>query len=68
MCASGGLVAAESCMLFPATINVNGLISQATILANTGQIDATRNIQGDRVYIYHGQSDITVYPGMLKDY
>jgi hypothetical protein len=65
MCGFGGLMAATTCMLTPSLVNNAFLISEANSLSATGQIDSTSNIMNDRVYIYHGSKDSTVFPGIL---
>lgn len=62
-CANGGLVSANMCMISPLITNVNNLITQANSLAASGQIDPVSNLNGDRVFIFHGTMDFTVVPG-----
>lgn len=63
LCATGGLVSANMCMISPLITNVNNLINNANSLANSNQIDPVGNIRGDRVFIFHGSMDFTVVPG-----
>ncbi|CAG7821492.1 unnamed protein product, partial [Allacma fusca] len=63
LCGNGGILKAETCMLLPATISVELLISQANALDFTGQIDATFNIRQKPVWVFHGTEDTTVFPG-----
>jgi hypothetical protein len=63
-CAKGNLITAlNACMTLPNQVNVNDLRNQANNYANSGDIDPTSNMRNDRVYIYHGTRDTTVYPG-----
>jgi hypothetical protein len=49
-------------MLLPATINLNALITEITYLTLTLQIDNPSNMNGKRVWVFHGTEDTTVYP------
>jgi len=61
-CGIGGLAAANLCMSNPTSVNVNFLITQVNGLAASNLIDPVANIQGDRVFIFHGTQDSTVLP------
>jgi len=63
MCGFGGVAASLTCMQTPNLVNVPFLIAEANSVAAAGNIDATSNINGDRVFIYHGTNDNVVYPG-----
>ena len=64
MCGFGGLVAATTCMSTPLLVNVPFLISEANSLAAAGNIDPTSNIRDSPVFIFHGQEDTVVFPGI----
>jgi hypothetical protein len=53
-------------MTAPALVNIPFLISEANTLQNSGLIDSTSGISGDRVYIFHGGEDSTVLPGSVQ--
>jgi len=63
MCGFGGIAASLTCMQTPGLVNVPFLIAEANSVANAKNIDPTSNIQGSRVYIYHGSKDSVVLPG-----
>ena len=52
------------CLVLPSTINVTELVVKANALAASGQIDDLGNITNSKVYIYHGQKDISNGPGI----
>jgi len=54
---------ALTCMSSPFLTNVNTLISRTDGYARSGTIDATQNMQTDKVYVFQGTKDTTVYPG-----
>ena len=50
-------------MVTPGVVNVDSLIQATEDFANRGGIDPTINMQNDKVYVFHGTADRTVYPG-----
>ena len=50
-------------MVTPGVVNVDSLIEATEDFANSGDIDPTVNMQNDKVYVFHGTADRTVYPG-----
>ncbi|XP_037051803.1 uncharacterized protein LOC119085492 [Bradysia coprophila] len=46
----------------PTKVNVTFLITQVNLLSAYGLIDPVANIQGDKVFIFDGQKDTTVFP------
>jgi len=66
-CGIGGLTAATTCMATPALVNIPFLISEANTLANSGLIDSTTGVSGDRVYVFHGSEDSVVLPGITQN-
>jgi poly(3-hydroxybutyrate) depolymerase len=62
MCGFGGVLAATTCMSTPLLVNVPFLIQEAENLAATGSIDPISNVQGSRVWVYHGSEDSVVLP------
>ncbi|ELU03047.1 hypothetical protein CAPTEDRAFT_92319 [Capitella teleta] len=62
-CAKGSSVTAiNQCMENPSRVDVPSLIAQANTYASQGRISATVNMQGDRVFIFHGALDTAVLP------
>ncbi|KAK2703898.1 hypothetical protein QYM36_017821, partial [Artemia franciscana] len=51
-------------MATPGVVNVDSLIQATEDFANRGGIDPTINMQNDKVYVFHGTADRTVYPGI----
>ncbi len=66
-CGIGGVGSAIICMKDPTKVNVTFLITQVNQLAAYNLIDPISNIRGDRVFIFQGQTDTTVFPGINKD-
>ena len=52
-----------NCMKTPGNIDVAGIVAATKQGASGGQIDATSNMQNDKVYIFDGRADTTVNPG-----
>jgi poly(3-hydroxybutyrate) depolymerase len=64
-CAQGSSITATGdCMNRPSNINVGQLTTQTTYYASNGDIDATSNMYGSRVYIFAGAVDTVVDPGV----
>ena len=47
----------------PGLVNVTTLVEQTKKYASSGMIDFTRNMTNDRIFVYHGANDTTVFPG-----
>jgi poly(3-hydroxybutyrate) depolymerase len=62
LCAKPGLLTALGCMKTPSLINVDKLIEGTNALAQNNQIDDPANLASERVWIFHGTKDTTVYP------
>jgi len=62
MCGQAGLAASVQCMLTPKLVNINKLIESATAASDAGKIDNVSNINGSKVYVYHGTKDSVVDP------
>ena len=50
-------------MFTPWFVDVDDLIRQAEQYSESGEIDASSNMAGQRVAIWHGLFDFTVNPG-----
>lgn len=61
-CAINGVDSVNTCVMDPTNVNVTYLITIVNRLANYGLIDPVANIRDDKVYIFHGQNDVAVYP------
>jgi len=61
-CAKGGLTAATLCMTNPGGQVTATLIANIDSLASASSIDPTQNLNGDKVFIFHGTKDTTVFP------
>ena len=51
------------CVERPNSVNMDSLYSYANNYEQSNLIDLTSNIQGNRVYIFHGSVDSVVKPG-----
>jgi len=58
--------ALSACMSYPDLIDVGTLVSDAQNYAQDGAIDALSNLADHNVYVFSGQNDKTVYPGVVK--
>jgi hypothetical protein len=64
-CAKGGsLTATQACASNPNGVNIADLITRTNQYANFGNIDATANMRNDRVFIFAGNQDTVVVPGI----
>jgi len=54
-------------MLTPGLQSVAWFISEANLLSLTASIDRVGNIQGSKVYLFHGTEDSVVHPGGGKN-
>lgn len=59
-CAKGTLAGALNCMNSPFLTSVPTLITRTDKYAQSGTIDPTSNMAGDKVYVFHGTRDTTV--------
>ena len=50
-------------MTSPGLQIVSKLVANIDGLASSGKVDATSNLSGDKVFIFHGTKDTTVKPG-----
>lgn len=66
-CGIFGLDSVNICVYDPTKVNVTFLITQVNLLAAYDLIDPVANIQGDKVFIFHGQKDTAVFPGINID-
>ena len=63
-CAKGVLTTATTtCMLNPIMINVGSLVRETQDNAASGVIDPVEDLFNDKVYLFSGTEDRTVYPG-----
>ncbi|KAK7074934.1 hypothetical protein SK128_015272 [Halocaridina rubra] len=62
-CANGLLATALTCMSAPGLTNVDSMISKTENQASSGTIDATANLLGSPVYVFHSPIDSVVLPG-----
>eukprot|EP00002_Diphylleia_rotans_P037723 TRINITY_DN845_c0_g1_i1.p1 TRINITY_DN845_c0_g1~~TRINITY_DN845_c0_g1_i1.p1 ORF type:complete len:349 (-),score=53.10 TRINITY_DN845_c0_g1_i1:332-1378(-) len=71
-CAQNSLTTAvTTCLTSPTSIRVDRLITDTKNFASSGKIDGWQNLADDRVYLFVGTEDKTVYPGVvqkLEDY
>ena len=65
-CAEGSIVNATGrCMASPAGIPTSSLISTTNSWASQGSIDPVSNLQNSKVYLFSGNKDTTVKPGVM---
>jgi len=67
LCGYGGPADAAVCMATPGLQSVPWFIGEANILSSTNQIDKVGNVNGSKVYIFHGSEDSVVHPGAGKN-
>ncbi|XP_072255048.1 poly(3-hydroxybutyrate) depolymerase-like [Pyxicephalus adspersus] len=66
-CASGSMITAtNACMKFPASINVDSLVSKTQSYVTSALIDPVSNLANDKVFIFSGTRDSVVVPGVVK--
>ncbi|CAL8073274.1 unnamed protein product [Orchesella dallaii] len=61
-CAKGGLTYANLCMYSPGTVIVANLAKEINDLASANKIDSVSNLNGNKVFVFHGTKDTTVNP------
>lgn len=64
-CAGLAGMTVSLCMLSPALINTQALISVAKTASGLGTIDNIKNMANDKIFIYNGRSDSVVKHGKL---
>jgi len=62
-CAKGLLYTALYTCMTDFNVNVDSLITKARDYSSSGDIDATANLAGSKVFLWHGTRDNTVKPG-----
>lgn len=63
-CARAGLTGANLCMYSPSGTIVANLIRLINDQSAAGNIDSPTNLNGQKVYVFHGTRDTTVNPSM----
>jgi hypothetical protein len=61
-CSQISLRGGVQCMLFPETINVTRLVNLAKEHERARKIDSLRNIQNQKIFLFHGNIDSVVLP------
>jgi len=62
-----GLAASTMCMLTPNLVDIGLLIAETELLAGAKSIDSPRNVNGSKVYIFHGTKDSVIGQGSGKN-
>mmetsp|Transcript_22184 Transcript_22184/g.48510 ORF Transcript_22184/g.48510 Transcript_22184/m.48510 type:complete len:347 (+) Transcript_22184:99-1139(+) len=66
-CAQGQMTSAlVACMSSPMMLNVDTLITATGTAEQNGDIDASKNMQNDKVWIFSGNKDTVVNPQVVK--
>jgi poly(3-hydroxybutyrate) depolymerase len=64
-CAKGfNVIAVNACANTPNDINMSDLIAQTNRYAASNDVDPTSNMRNDRIFIFHGNQDSVIHPGV----
>ena len=64
-CALGLVLEATNCMVFPGLVSLTAIHSRTATFDLYNYIDPRTNLNGDKVFIFHGSVDTVVRPGLL---